>query len=578
MFIKFTRLRFKNLLSYGSLMTELSLDTHGCTLVAGANGAGKSAFLDALHYALYGKPYRDITLPQFINSVNGKDLVVEVEFERGDSKFVVKRGIKPKLFEIWQDGVLLHQSAAEKDYQAILTKNILGMTDDVFRQVIILGSNFTPFMSLKAEDRRAVIENILGIEVFSVMRAIWKDKVKLIDAEFSKVEREIRVLEDKIAMKKEFDSKSSTAVQEKVDDIQAKLKIMAAEAIDLKASRDTLTAQIAPLAEELSTKRREISAKIRKYEDYRRDIINNKNRTVEERRFFTDNTVCPTCTQPMAEAHAKSHICKHDDAIAKFDVGLEKLRKAIEDANKEASALDGLDKQVLDLNTELRAVATKESSAASVRMVHEANLRKFTAELLALSKNNSDELGVWTADLEAKKLEYAAVKDKLAAGKVAEEILKDTGIRASVVSDYLPVINTTINQYLDTLGLAVAFTLDSSFKETVRSRYRDTFCYENFSEGQKARINIAILLTWRNVASMRNSVSTNLLVLDEVFDGSLDKDGADELLRVLCYHLTKTNTIIITHKQDEMSGKTKIDRYLNVVRLGEFSEIIEVKN
>jgi len=553
--IIFKTLRWKNFLSTGNSFTEIQLDKDQSTLVIGQNGAGKSTMLDALSFALFGKPHRNINKSQLINSINNKGALVEVEFVIGQSQFKIVRGIKPNTFEIWKNGTMINQSSHTKEYQKILEQNILKLNHKTFHQVVVLGSSsFIPFMQLAAGHRRDVIEDLLDINVFSKMNIllrektnILKDKIKdlsyNIDIQKNKIETQQKYIRDITALteenKKEYEHRISAA-QDNIDDLQAQNSELSVG----------LEEDLQRTEKELSTLHDQRQTLMLRGQD-----ISTKAKQVAERAmFFEENEVCSVCDQAISDSH------KHD---------------ILEDAKQEAKSLQS---QRRTIGTEGQTVEEKIESTSSVlreirskiselgqNNVQISNLQKQIEEYQSsLKKDVGADLQNAKADLDNLSKEKDGIlenklnlSDEYNYNIVIGEMLKDTGIKTKIIKQYLPAINKLVNQYLQVLDFFVHFNLDESFNETIRSRHRDEFTYDSFSEGEKQRIDLALLFTWRQIAKMKNSVSTNLLVLDETFDSSLDHDGVENLLKILYTLDDNTNVFVISHKGEILDGKFK---------------------
>ena len=551
--IKFEKIRYKNFLSAGNTFTEIDLNKNKTTLVVGTNGAGKSTMLDALSFALFGKPHRAINKPQLVNSINGKGCVVEAEFTIGAAQFRIVRGIKPNLFEIWKNGTMINQSSHSKEYQKILEQNILKLNHKSFHQVVVLGSSsFIPFMQLSAWVRREVIEDLLDINVFSKMNVLLREKNNALkdglkDIELqqelnkTKIQTQEKYIRDITAItednKKEYESRISES-QSNIDDLQAQnSKLSVGLEDDLRSTE-----------EELSTLHDQRQSLMLRGQD-----ISTKAKQVAERAmFFEKNEVCSVCDQAITDSH-KHGILEVAKQEAKT---LQSQRRQI---GTEGSTVE---EKIESTSSVLREIRSKVSELGQ-NNIQISHLQKQIEEYQSSLKKDVDaDLNEAKIDLEGlKTTKNDLLENKLKLSEqfnynsVIAEMLKDTGIKTKIIKQYLPVMNNLVNKYLQVLDFYVHFNLDESFQETIRSRHRDEFTYASFSEGEKQRIDLALLFTWRMIAKMKNSVATNLLILDETFDSSLDHEGIENLLKILHTLDEDTNVFVISHKGEVLDGK-----------------------
>ena len=548
--IIFEKIRFKNFLSYGNTWTEINLNDAKDTLIVGENGAGKSTFLDALSYGLYMKPFRKINNPQLVNSINKKHLAVEVEFRVGSNTFKVCRGHAPRYFEVWQNGVMLNQDSHTKDYQRILEQSILKMSYKSFTQIVVLGSrNFTPFMQLSTADRRVVIEDLLDIQIFSTMASLLKDRVSENKNLLQKLDYDIHLLEEKILHIDKYIEKQREAKNEDAADIQNVIKTKTNDLETLQNACMKLQHQVNELLQEV--KDEEI---VRKRSDKYLQLekqITDKVRTLKKKKsFYETNDHCPTCEQDIDNEFKSKEIEKHDGSITESTEGLTRLESELTELSATLVSYRRTNQEIATLQGQI--------STADAKGV---GIREFIKELeghAAEIKDNSQE------DAQANN-EQAELQEELEGNQVvlntATTLLRDTGIKARIIKQYVPVMNKLINKYLAAMEFFVDFNLDDNFKETIRSRHRDEFSYASFSEGEKMRIDLALLFTWRAIAKLKNSASTNLLIMDEIFDSSLDAGGTDEFLKIIKELTSDTNIIIISHKTDQL-----LDKFTNVIR------------
>ena len=552
--IIFKTIRWKNFLSTGDQFTEIQLNKNDSTLIVGHNGAGKSTLLDALSFGLFGKPYRNITKPQLLNSINGKQCVVEVEFSVGSAEFKIIRGIKPNIFEIYQNGNLINQSASSRDYQEYLEQNVLKLNHKSFHQIVVIGSaSFTPFMQLPAHARRTIIEELLDIQVFSRMNQLLKEKSARIKELINDANTQLQLVAEKIRLQNKYITDVESLAKDQIRSKQETITSNQVAIADLQSKNATLSDSVVKLVERQKSLK-SLQSKSTKLATFGHKFESTLKTLQENRSFFVESTTCPTCSQDITAETRQKHIHKCDSKIGEITEGLEKLAievKAIEDEETTLEAeIEKFQEAQLDI------VANNASIAALQKAID-----KLEEEIIKINSTDSD---VGTAQADLKTLQNE--REKLAELKleyldqqnyqfIASEMLKDTGIKTKIIKQYLPVINKLVNQYLQTLDFFVLFNLDESFNETIKSRYRDEFTYASFSEGEKQRIDLSLLFTWRQIARMKNSANTNLLILDETFDSSLDNDGIDNLMKILNTVTQDTNVFIISHKGDVLDSK-----------------------
>ena len=551
--IKFTHLRYKNFLSTGNNFTEIDLTRHKHTLIVGQNGSGKSTMLDALSFGLFGKAHRNINKTQLINSINGKGSMVEVEFEIGQSRFKIVRGDRPVKFEIWKNDEMINQSSHSKEYQRILEQNILKLNHKSFHQVVVLGSsNFVPFMQLNPGLRRGVIEDLLDIGVFSRMNQLLKEETNAIKENLKDISYQIDLSKNKVETQKKYISDVSILTEENRRNYELRIS-------ESQSFIDELQAENSELSVGLDESVSQAEQGLRLLQDRKQDLLlrsqdrKSNIRDLEKRiTFFSENATCPVCDQAISDGH-KSEILlstqtDRDRRKAEIkQIGVEGQGVESEIA-EQTSVLSTLRDRVHKLTSNSKEIATYQNQIRSYQEHIDkevgADLEKANADL-AILKNELLDL----KDSKLKTSEEFSYKMAIA------EMLKDTGIKTKIIKQYLPVMNKLINQYLQVLDFYVHFDLNEEFNETIRSRHRDEFTYESFSEGEKQRIDLSLLFTWRQIAKMKNSVSTNLLILDETFDSSLDHDGVDNLIKILYTLGDSTNVFIISHKGEILDGK-----------------------
>ena len=569
--IIFEKVRWKNFLSTGNNFSEIDLLKNKTNLIIGANGAGKSTILDALTFALFGRGFRKISKSALINSINEKDCVVELEFHIGNNKYTVIRGIKPNKFIVYQNGEPLDQDHTVAIQQKNLEQNILRMSYKSFTQVVVLGSStFVPFMRLPQVQRREIIEDILDIQIFSVMNDLLKDKVRENRDELYKLEGELNVQKQQIDLQKSYMLDLEKKTQAEVERKQNKIvELEGDETVSMKAieehNKDAARLQLQ--LTELS----DVSKKLKKLYSFRTKVDQKLKSHKRDHKFFHDTENCPKCGQGIGEEHKLQMISSTEERISELDKGYAELEQSIKEEEDREQQFTQLSGRVIEINSAINQLNFQISSTRDI-------IKDIEFEIDELNKDTTDK----KAEFEKLKTLIETSNDtktSLAATKkdkdtlfVASKLLKDSGIKTRIIKTYLPTMNKLINKYLQGMEFYVNFTLDENFEETIKSRYRDIFTYESFSEGEKARIDIALLLTWRNIAKLKNSVDTNLLILDEIFDGSLDQSGSSDLCWILRNFDDSTNVFVISHKE---SMSDKFDRTLIVEKPKNYSTISE---
>lgn len=568
--IAFKKLTYKNFLSTGNTPTEIDLDAYSSTLIVGTNGAGKSTMLDALSFVLFNKPHRAINRPQLINSINNKQCLVTIEFEIGDTKYKIIRGIKPNIFEIWQDGVMVNQESHSRDFQKLLETNILKLNHKSFHQVVVLGSsNFIPFMQLSTYQRRGVIEDLLDIGVFTKMNILLKEQSTKHKDIIKDTEHRLNLITEKIKLQtkhlndlQSIDQRNSEKFQSEIDELEKEIK-------NLEIANSVLNTDYKSRHDSAQHQLKVNQATLSKLLGFDHSIQMNIGSIVKDAKFYENNDSCPTCSQSISSdlKESKLHECKQK--AVELSEGMDQLKQKISETqllvNESASELSEVSKLVSKVSSNNHIISSHTSrikflSKQIASNIDSKDLDKANSDLLTL-RENKVELG----ELKAKQIEDRAYSDAIS------ELLKDTGIKTKIIKQYLPVMNKLINQYLQILDFFVSFNLDESFNETIRSRHRDDFSYASFSEGEKARIDLSLLFAWRQIARMKNSANTNLLILDETFDGSLDADGVDNLMSILSTLDSNTRVFIISHKTDVLEGK--FERKLEFEKVNNFSKL-----
>jgi len=555
--IYFKKLRWRNFMSTGDSFTEMDLTTHKSTLIVGHNGAGKSTMLDAMSFALFGKPHRNINKPQLVNSINNKNCVVEIEFSVGKADFKIIRGVKPQIFEIWKNNVLINQDSHSKEYQRILEQNIIKLNHKSFHQIVVLGSSsFIPFMQLSAQYRREVIEDLLDINVFSKMNILVKEKNATLKEKLKDLNYQLDLKKNQIDAQKKYIRDITAMNQEEINSKKNQIT-------EARDEIDGLLAENAELSSFIEKENDKVSEALNSAHDrkqtllqYRAQFTTQVKNVVNDAKFYETNSQCPTCTQEISEETRNS---KLDHARSRA----RELQSAIRKADEEAAAVtETIDKFTESAEVIREKQSTIHSNGQSIKRLQNAiqtlndDITRLTSRTGDLARANQ-ELTDMNSEKDALMEERMKLNEEFSYNSVMAEMLKDTGIKTKVIKQYIPIINNLVNKYLQILDFFVHFNLDESFQETIKSRHRDAFTYDSFSEGEKQRIDLALLFTWRMIAKMKNSVATNLLVLDETFDSSLDHDGVENLMKILYSLDDDTNVFVISHKGEILDGKFK---------------------
>lgn len=557
--ILFETIRWRNFLSTGNYFTEINLNKAANTLVIGTNGAGKSTMLDALCFGLFGKPFRKINKPQLLNTINQRDCLVEIEFKLNHKQYKIIRGIKPNVFEIYQDNVLLNQNAANRDYQDFLERFILKLNFKSFTQIVILGSaSFTPFMQLTAADRRSIIEDLLDIQIFSTMNSILKTKVVDNKDMTEQSKLLIESCTDKINMQKKFIESMNQNEKDLIVSYEKEIANNNVEIEKINASISKTTQNIEELLGRITDKET-VKDKSKKLAQFEASIESNLSKHKKTLEFFQNNDNCPTCRQSIESLFKSEQIDIQGSKILECETALEDIEKKITAVNTRINEIDNLVKSINDLQSKITSFNTSitEINKFNTKLNEKIGVLKKASKVNTKEEIKLEELKNEQKELEDKLKTLIEQKNYL---DVASVLLKDSGIKTKIVRQYLPIINKYVNKYLASMDFFVNFNLDESFKETIKSRHRDEFSYESFSEGEKQRIDMSLMLTWRAIAKLKNSTNTNLLILDEVFDSSLDNSGTEELMKIL-HMLNDVNLFVISHKGDILQ-----DKFSNVIR------------
>ena len=568
--ILFKTIKWKNLLSTGNQYTEVDFTKNKTNLIVGTNGAGKSTVLDALCFSLFGKPFRKINKPQLVNSVNEKDCRVEVEFSIGKSDWKVVRGIKPAIFEIWKNDAILDQSSAALDQQKWLEQNILKMNYKSFTQIVILGSsNFVPFMQLSAAHRREVIEDLLDIKIFSSMNTLIKEKIRQSKEEIKILDLKKESFLDKVKMQENFIEELENRGKE---NIQKKLHSIST----LDKEVEVFMRESGILEENIFEKQKEVEEyigagdKLRKFGTLKGKISQKVSTLTKEHKFFTENTVCPTCTQEIDDTFRINRINDAQNKAKELQSGYTELEEAIKEEEGRERQFNTITKEILKLTNDISQNNIKISG-------YQRQIRDLESEVQTITKqleNRNTEHEKLESFKDNLKITYdslASKKDTINYYDFSYSLLKDGGVKSKIIKKYLPLINQQVNRYLQMMDFYINFTLDQEFNETVQSPIHEDFSYSSFSEGEKQRIDLALLFTWREVARLKNSVNCNLMILDEIFDSSLDSTGTEEFLKIIRYVIKDANIFVISHKT---GLEDKFESVLRFEKVKGFSHMI----
>jgi len=569
--ITFKKLKYRNFLSSGNVPIEINLNTSQTTLIIGTNGSGKSTLLDALCFVLFNKPFRIIKKEQMVNTINGGDCVVEVEFDVGTNQYRITRGIKPNIFEIYKNGEMINQDASTIDYQKYLETNIMKLNYRSFIQVVLLGSSsYEPFMKMKPRYRREVVEEILDIRVFGLMDLILRSQ----QSDLQKKMVEVRHQCDLIKTKYETEAKYLATLETKGSD---NLTVQQNKIVENDENRVKYEQKLQKLNEDIAVSQNALNGqdttakKVKELEKFETKIEHNISTHKKTLGFFKDNDTCPVCTQSI-DANFKEEKCNHETStISKLESGLKQLVGELNGQEEKMTQFNQISNKISQMNVEIAKIngslsALKKHSDQIQLEISTASQKDGDIEKIELElANMSAELGVVDAQL-------TDVQEEKSYVDVLREILNDKGAKANIIRKYVPIMNQLINKYLQQMDFYVSFHLDEEFNETVKSRYRDTFNYNNFSEGEKMRIDLALLFTWRDIARMKNSTNTNLLILDEIFDSSLDNSGTDDFFKII-KGCTKENIFIISHKGDIL-----FDRFTNIIKYEKVKNFTRLEN
>ena len=568
--INFEKVKYKNILSTGNVFTTVDLNLVPSTLIAGSNGSGKSTLLDAIVFGLYGRPFRNINKAQLVNSINNKELIVELYFSAGGDKYKILRGIKPNLFEIWKNGAMINKDASIRDYQGFLEDDILGINFKAFNQIVVLGSaTYIPFMELRAYQRREIIEDLLDIQVFSVMGTLAKERMSGIKTDINENKYDIEMVESKIVSQEDSDAAIRNLKSIEVDKIKDK---MTGHIDEIETKNTTIDSQdevIKVLYDDISDKPEE-KKKFQEATENRAELERNRVAFEKELSFYEHNDDCPTCKQGIAHDFKQEQIIDKNQQKAKIEKGLVDIADVLTTHQTRLGSISKIEEQIQSVNFKISEIRAEIKMSKNALMSYKKELDNAQKEVAEIDTSKLENLQNRIDTLTASRTELLDEHEVL---NIVQLILRDGGIKAKIISQYIPVINKLINKYLAAFDLFVDFQLDEEFNEVIRSRFRDKFTYASFSEGEKLRITLSIMLAWRSVAKLRSSVSTNLLILDETLDGALDGVGIESLIETLHGLNNDDNIFVISHRGDQFAEK--FENNLKFEKIKNFSELVQ---
>ncbi len=563
--IDFEKIRFKNFMSYGNQFAEIDFKKAATTMVVGKNSFGKSTMLDALTFSLFGKSFRGINKPQLVNSINERDCLVEVEFSIGPTQYKVRRGIKPNIFEIYRNGSLIDQTASTIDQQRWFEQTVLKMNYRAFTQIVIIGSsNFVPFMQLSPAHRREVIEDLLDIKIFSSMNSIIKEKIKGLKDDIRTLELKKQSLKDKVQMQKDFIDELENRGKENITQRQSKIETLLREVESYMEQNSSLDESIQALSKDLESLQG-ATAKLKELGNLKGKISQKVSCITRDHKFFKENTVCPTCTQEIDEEFRLNKISEAEQKAKELHDGYTKLEQAIQAEEDRETQFLALSKEITKLTNEISQNNTRISS-------HQRQIKDFESEIQTITEQlenrntEHEKLRDYEQSLNQTFEDLSSKNELIHYHDFAYSLLKDNGVKSKIIKKYLPLINQQINRYLQMMDFYINFKLNENFEESVESPIHEDFSYSSFSEGEKSRINLSLLFAWREVAKLKNSVSCNLIIFDEVFDSSLDSAGTEDFLKIIRYVIKDANVFVISHKsglEDKFESVMRVDKRKN---------------
>jgi DNA repair exonuclease SbcCD ATPase subunit len=564
--INFEKVKYKNILSTGNVFTTVELNIVPSTLIAGSNGSGKSTLLDAIVFGLYGRPFRNINKAQLVNSINNKELIVELYFSAGGDKYKILRGIKPNLFEIWKNGAMINKDASIRDYQ----DDILGINFKAFNQIVVLGSaTYIPFMELRAYQRREIIEDLLDIQVFSVMGTLAKERMSGIKTDINENKYDIEMVESKIVSQEDSDAAIRNLKSIEVDKIKDKMTGHIDEIETKNTTIDSQDEAIKVLYDDIADKPEE-KKKFQEATEKRAELERNRVAFEKELSFYEHNDDCPTCKQGIAHDFKQEQIIDKNQQKAKIEKGLVDIADVLTTHQTRLGSISKIEEQIQSVNFKISEIRAEIKMSKNALMSYKKELDNAQKEVAEIDTSKLENLQNRIDTLTTARTELLDEHEVL---NIVQLILRDGGIKAKIISQYIPVINKLINKYLAAFDLFVDFQLDEEFNEVIRSRFRDKFTYASFSEGEKLRITLSIMLAWRSVAKLRSSVSTNLLILDETLDGALDGVGIESLIETLHGLNNDDNIFVISHRGDQFAEK--FENNLKFEKIKNFSELVQ---
>ena len=552
--LKFKNIRWKNFLSTGNQWTEIDLDRSPSTVIVGENGAGKSTLLDAITYVLFNKPFRNINKTQLPNSINEKDVMVEVNFSNGNTEYLIRRGMKPNLFEIWKNGVLIDQPGTIREYQAQLEETILKLNYKSFTQIVVLGNaSFTPFMQLSTRDRREVIEDLLDIQIFSSMNLLLKDRMSTNKSDIAEIKRNADITKEKIDIQKKYMEQIQTDYTDRIDELKKTIEDYVSKNSELSGGSVSLNEAVDELLQTI-TSEGSYKRKSEKMSEILLKLRDKHTKAHKRAGFFENHDNCPTCEQHIDLEMKAAKINQTQEVIGETEKAIDKLQGDLSGIQQELEVISQTQQNISQLQNNIR------ENQSQIEFYNK-QIEKTEKDIAALEakaeekRTDTSDLSKLRDDLESFKKRGIELLEQKHLFEIASAMLKDGGIKTKIIRQYVPIMNKLVNKYLQALDFFVNFELDEEFNEVIKSRHRDEFSYSSFSEGEKMRIDLALLFTWRSIARLKNSTNTNLLILDEVFDASLDTTGCDEFLKLLNEVGADTNVFVISHKGDVLTDK-----------------------